>query len=200
MLIPSLLWFTIPQYFHNTTILPSLQQYCFLPISTARCFYHSNTASRHVDWHIGLVEKRRILTTLAQKVYCLKKDKHLFGCISDISEALKRDLISLILMGKLGISHQNSDKGCNCKLFFLLLPFHFALLPASVSLSYLHFFTNIDFIQEQKCFSFWTRQILISTFTHPNTSTFPFTVNYSFLQIYSKFLPLSVFYVTPIPL
>ena len=87
-------------------------------------------------------------------------------------------------MGKLGISHQNSDKGCNCKLFFLLLPFHFALLPASVSLSYLHFFTNIDFIQEQKCFSFWTRQILISTFTHPNTSTFSFTVNYS-----SKFIP-----------
>ena len=62
--------FTIPQYFHNTTILTSLQ-HCFLPISTARCLYRSNTASRHVDWHIGLVEKRRILTTLAQKIYFL---------------------------------------------------------------------------------------------------------------------------------
>ena len=128
------------------------------------------------------------------------QNRCIFECTTNIFGALKQDLISLILMGKLGISHQNSDKGCNCKLFFLLLPFHFALLPASVSLSYLHFFTNIDFIQEQKYFSFWTRQILISTFTHPNTSTFPFTVNYSFLQIYSKFLPLSVFYVTPIPL
>ena len=39
------------------------------------------------------------------------KAKVYFSAAENIFKALKQDLISLILMGKLGISHQNSDKG-----------------------------------------------------------------------------------------
>ena len=39
------------------------------------------------------------------------KTRIYLSAAENIFEALKQDLISLILMGKLGISHQNSDKG-----------------------------------------------------------------------------------------
>ena len=39
------------------------------------------------------------------------QNRCIFECTTNIFGALKQDLISLILMGKLGISHQNSDKG-----------------------------------------------------------------------------------------
>ena len=39
------------------------------------------------------------------------QNRCIFECTTNIFGALKQDLIPLILMGKLGISHQNSDKG-----------------------------------------------------------------------------------------
>ena len=68
---------------------------------------------------------------------------------------------------------------------------------SSISLSYLHFFADIDFIQqEQKYFCFCARQILILTFTLLNSTI----LRSPWIFLYSKFPPVSVFYVTPIPL
>ena len=65
---------------------------------------------------------------------------------------------------------------------------------SSISLSYLHFFADIDFIQqEQKYFCFCARQILILTFSH---LTQPFYVHREFFFI-PNFPPFLYFMLRP---
>ena len=140
----------------------------------------------------------------------LSAKKYIFDCIGNIFEALKRDLISLILMGKLGRSLiKTLTKACNVNFSFAFAAsvFHFSFLweflRIFLDLFFLWKYLLISFLHLQhqsfiftflcryrfytagaKIFLFLGATNPIFTFTQIHIS---FTVNFSLVQISSRF-------------